>query len=103
MIEIESNEQYQSLLKKSKNVLIDMYAEWCGPCNRLSPHLEKLEGTTPSVLFVKLDIDQLSFMEIDLEEPSQIPCLVYVKNGEVVKKLFTSNINDIEKSLEIFN
>ena len=45
-----------SLLTPGKITIVDFYADWCGPCKRLSPHLEKLAKNDPDILLLKIDI-----------------------------------------------
>lgn len=47
------------MIKQADNekILVDFYAEWCGPCKTLIPRLEKIETTYPDVKFVKINID----------------------------------------------
>ena len=76
-----------SLLKDSEYplVLVDFYADWCGPCRTLTPVLEKLSNQYPEVAFCKLNID-------DNPESAQkcniasIPTIILFKNGQPVEK-----------------
>ena len=45
-----------SLMAPGKITIVDFYAEWCGPCRRISPQLEQLAKTDPDVVLVKIDI-----------------------------------------------
>lgn len=51
-------EQLKTKLNNGEKLLVDFYAEWCGPCKSLMPRLEKLEQEFPNIQFVKLDVDQ---------------------------------------------
>ena len=70
-------EEYQGL------VVIDLYADWCGPCKMLAPVLDELEKETPDVKFCKVNVD---------EEPSlarmfkveSIPFVALVKDNTFV-------------------
>src|SRR3982751_4622543 len=71
-------------LQADKLVLIDFWAEWCGPCRMLAPVLEQIaEQFADKVKFVKMDVDAHA------ETPAkfairQIPTLLLIKNGSVV-------------------
>lgn len=83
MKEIESLDEYNEMLKH-ENVIIDIHAEWCGPCKKLSKPLEQLSTEYKNIIFCKLNIDHMDDMKIDLTQPNMIPCLVYMKNGKVL-------------------
>ena len=48
----------REVLQSEKPVVVDFWAPWCGPCKAIEPTLDELAGTTGSVEFVKLDIDE---------------------------------------------
>ncbi len=45
-----------SLMAPGKITIVDFYAEWCGPCRRISPQLEHLAKTDPDIVLLKIDI-----------------------------------------------
>ena len=52
-------ENYATLIQNAKQpVLIDFYADWCGPCKMLSPIMVKLAQDHPEVTVVKCDVDK---------------------------------------------
>ena len=61
-------------------VLVDFFAEWCGPCQMLAPLLEQLD-----VKVVKIDVDELPDLARQYRVMS-IPTLMLFKNGQFVKK-----------------
>lgn len=103
MKEIENYDQFNELVKTQKFIVVDMFATWCGPCKRINEPMNQLSQKYPYVTFVKLDIDKMNFMGIDLPEPETIPCIVYIKDGQNVKILNTSDMMAIENGLSIFN
>lgn len=65
-------------------VLVDFYANWCGPCKMLSPVLEELENSR-GVKVVKVDVDKNEEVARTYGVMS-IPTLIMFKNGELVDK-----------------
>ncbi len=64
-------------------VVIDLFADWCGPCRMLAPILEELEGEYPDVKFCKINVDD----EIELAKAfkvQSIPMVAFVKNNTFV-------------------
>ena len=72
------------VLQSDKPVLVDFWAEWCGPCKAIGPALEEIAGDKKdSLSIVKLNIDEnpLTPQKYNVRG---IPTLLIFKNGEVV-------------------
>lgn len=57
-MELITAEQLNNKLSSGQKILVDFYADWCGPCKALMPRLEKLQQEYPNVQFVKVNVDQ---------------------------------------------
>jgi thioredoxin 1 len=75
---------------KSGIVLVDLYADWCGPCRALSPILEELEGQMQGVTFAKLDTDASPNTTRSFGVMG-IPCVLILKDGVEVKRVVGLN------------
>lgn len=65
-------------------VLVDFFAEWCGPCQMLAPVLEELDKEG-QVKIVKIDVDEVPELARQFRVMS-IPTVMLFKNGQFVKK-----------------
>ena len=74
------------VLNSDKPVLLDFYADWCGPCKMLSPVLHEIAEENAGALKVgKINVDEQ--MELAMRfQVSSIPMLVVFKDGKVVAK-----------------
>lgn len=98
-----TTENFKDLVStQDKVILVDFYAEWCGPCRNLSPVLDKIAEKYSEVMVVKVDVDKNG--EICRSEPYQvrgIPQMFFVKNGEVLKKMTGfQTMDNIEAALD---
>ena len=75
----------EQVLRSEVLVLVDFYADWCGPCRTLSPVLEELARETSNVRIVKVNVDQDRQLA-ERYEVSTVPCLVVFKNGQVLDR-----------------
>ncbi len=83
-----NNQNFENEVKKSdKIVLVDFYADWCGPCKMMSPIIDEIANeVNENVKVCKLNVDECQDIAIEYNVMS-IPTLIIFKNGEVVNTL----------------
>ncbi len=82
---IESVQEYDKILAENKSVLVDFYADWCGPCKMIAPVLEEVAKETPDVTVVKVNVDELGELAQRYGVMS-IPTLIAFKDGQKVNQ-----------------
>lgn len=78
-----TKENFTEILKSDKKVLIDFYADWCGPCRMVSPLVDQIAEENPQYLVAKVNVDEQPELSAEFNV-SSIPMLVVMKNGEVI-------------------
>lgn len=85
VLEVNSENFEVEVLNSDRTVLIDFYADWCGPCKVLSPIINELANENDSVKFVKINIDEEQIIANKYGVMS-IPTLVVIKDGEELNR-----------------
>jgi len=77
------NENFDELISHEK-VLVDFYAEWCGPCKMLGPVLESVASEIETKI-IKVDVDKCGNLATKYAVMS-VPTLIVFENGKEIKK-----------------
>ncbi len=78
---------FDELINSDKPVLVDFWAEWCGPCKMIGPVVEQLAGEYEGrAIIAKMDVDQNAQIPAKFGIRS-IPTLMVFKNGQLVDKV----------------
>lgn len=80
-----TKENFEQVKNSDKTVLLDFYADWCGPCRMVSPIVDEIASEYPQYLVGKINVDA----EPELATAfgvSTIPTLVVMKEGKIVNQ-----------------
>ncbi len=96
-----TNENYDEIMNAGKPVIIDFWAEWCGPCRMVAPIIDELHNEYG---------DKVSICKCDIESADDvvakymvrnIPTVVFIKDGKVIEKqVGAASKEDLVKKLE---
>lgn len=99
-IKFDSENFEKEVLKSEKPVLVDFYADWCGPCNAMAPVIEELATELDGKAKVgKINVDDNPDIAVEYNVMS-IPTLIIFKNGKEEKRLV--GLRDKEELLNLF-
>ena len=84
-----NKESFEKLTCQSeKAVLIDFWATWCGPCQKLTPELEKLAADCPDLVIGKISVEDAENVQLAASlGVNAIPALFFYRNGKLEKQL----------------
>lgn len=85
VLKINKNNFENEIMKSEKPVLLDFYADWCGPCRIVSPLVDEIAEENPQFLVGKINVDE----ETELAQAfrvASIPTLAVMKNGKIVRQ-----------------
>ena len=82
MLQVTDATFKKEVLESEKPVIVDFWAEWCGPCRILGPRFEELSKEMTGVKFVKLNVDE-NMATSGSYSIRSIPTLLIFKKGEV--------------------
>ena len=85
-VEKINKEIFEKEIKTSdKTVLIDFYADWCGPCKMVAPIVHEIAEENPQYKIVKVNVDEATDLAIQFGVQS-IPTLIVMKDGKIANK-----------------
>lgn len=95
-----NKDNFESVKNSEKKVLLDFYADWCGPCRMVSPIVDEIAEENPQYLVGKINVDE----EPELAQAfgvATIPTLVVMNDGKIVSK--SSGARPKQQILDLLN
>ena len=93
--EITTEEEFNKLINNTF-VIIDFYAQWCGPCKTFVPKFKELSLKYPNVKFAKVDVDEVQEIA-DLCQVKSLPTFIAFENGQIFDSTIGANYEQVVK------
>lgn len=95
--------KFQDIIAGDTPVLVDFFAEWCGPCKMIKPVLEELKKKIGNkIIILKIDIDKNISLSSEYRIQS-VPTLVLWKQGEIIwRQSGALSLNELEQVLSSY-
>ena len=84
-LNITKEDFQKEVMESEKTVLVDFWAEWCGPCRMVGPVLEEIAAERPDIKVCKVNVEEERELAMAFQFLS-IPTLLVVKNGKIVNQ-----------------
>ena len=81
-----NNDNFKEVINGDQPVLVDFWAEWCGPCKMVAPVLDELADSNEKVVIGKLNVDENQELAFQYQVQS-IPTFVLFQNGQVKDRM----------------
>lgn len=96
---LEENNFEEEVLKANGKILVDFYADWCGPCKMMAPIIEEIaEDVKETVKVGKVNVDNNQELAIKYDVMS-IPTIMIFENGKVIKTFI--GVTDKQEILDV--
>jgi len=93
-IELTNNVFYPFIERNDLPIIVDFWASWCGPCQNMAPVFKKVTESSPTLLFAKVNTEQVQQVSADANIRS-LPTLVFFHKGEEVDRI-SGGLNEMQ-------
>ncbi|EFC46942.1 predicted protein [Naegleria gruberi] len=98
-VHIESEDEYNKIVKKNRLLVLDFFATWCCPCTSIAPKFTQLANKYKDAVFVKVDVDQQPSI-MSRYEVNCMPTFVFIKDGAVIDRLEGADSKTLESKVK---
>ena len=82
-----------------KLIVVDFFAQWCGPCKKIAPYIEQLSNELSDVVFLKVDVDELPDIAAK-EDIKAMPTFRFYKGGQTVGELVGASQTKLKELID---
>lgn len=98
MQQVDSAAEFDQIISSNKYVLVDFYADWCGPCRMMTPILASMENVHTGVKFVKVNVDNAAELARRFEITA-MPTFIAIHNGKESERAMGADRASVERML----
>jgi len=97
-IHIKDSDEFGTKLTEAGNslVVVDFFAQWCGPCKVIAPKIEELAAEYPDVVFLKVDVDECEDIAAEYEITA-MPTFVFIKHKQKIDAFSGANADKVKQ------
>jgi len=101
---LETPQDFTNFVRQQtdKLVVVDFYADWCGPCKRIAPKYIELADQYTNVVFCKVNVDENPKISQEFQITG-LPTFLLFKKGQIVDKVVGVNLERLEQLVEDLN
>lgn len=100
---LKNEKELTKMIKKEKNLVVDFYTTWCGPCKNLAPLLERYAKDHPEVTILKVDCDKFDELADEYKITSVPTIIGYKKGKKVFQFVGFFEYNALMKKFSVFD
>ena len=104
VIEINNLQELNKQIEDNSKVIIDFYADWCGPCKMLKPLFENFADEYEDIKFIKVNIDEEDGEEIsEMFDIEALPTIVFLNEQSLLTKVIGFDPDGVSLNVKVLN
>ncbi|EPZ33238.1 thioredoxine 2 [Rozella allomycis CSF55] len=96
---VTNTSEFESFIKKDNLVVVDFFAEWCGPCKIIAPKFQKFSDDYSAATFIKVDVDQVADVAASCGIRA-MPTFQFYKKGAKVAEVVGADVKKLEETIK---